>query len=192
MDRADAVAQLKSVWSVLNADLDAALAYGRQDNTPYAQRALVRAYFALVEGLSYQLRQVTLASLKGTDLLSAPEIALLREERCSLDNNGRHKVSEHFLPFPQSLLFSIRSYVKNHGAEFEPDTKLPGWSAMRRAIAIRNSVTHPKSDNALSLTDQDLQAFVDAAAWWKATMLGMFAACHEADDYWRHQLESTS
>ncbi|HXG29588.1 MAG TPA: hypothetical protein VNJ47_12160 [Nevskiales bacterium] len=190
MNRAEAVAQLQAVWGVLNADLECALAYGRQNNTAYAQRALVRAWFALVEGLSYQLRQVTLATLHDTNILSASEIALLSEERYFVDDKGRPKTSEQFLPFPQSLLFSIRAYAKNHGAQFEADTAQPGWSAMRRAVEVRNRVTHPKAAKSLSLSEEDLQSFSEAAAWWKATMLSMFAACNEADEYWRRELEA--
>lgn len=192
MNRAEAVSQLKNVWAILSSDLDAAIQYGRKDNTPYAQRTMVRTWFALVEGLSYQLRQVTLATLQGTDFLSTLEIALLKEERHSINDKGYLKTSEQFLPFPQSLLFSIRAYIKNHGAKFEADTQHPGWSAMLRAAKVRNHITHPKSVTALELSEEDLKAVVEAAKWWKATMLGMFSACKEADGYWREQLEKTT
>ena len=192
MNRAEAVSQLKDVWAILSSDLDAAIQYGRKENTPYAQRPMVRTWFALVEGLSYQLRQVTLATLQGTDFLSTSEPALLKEGRYSINSKGCSKTSEQFLPFPQSLLFSIRAYIKNHGARFEADTKLAGWSAMLRSAKVRNRVTHPKSVTALELSEEDLRDVVEAAKWWKATMLGMFAACKEADDYWREQLEKTA
>lgn len=188
MTRAEAVAQLKAVWAILNADLEAALAYGRQADTPYAERALVRAHFALVEGLSYQLRQVTIASLEGTALLTPSELTLLREERHVVDDKGHPKTSEQYLPFPQSLLFSIRCYVKNHGADFQAKTTDGGWAAMRKATAIRNRVTHPKSAQSLVLSDDDRNVFIDASAWWKLTMLNMFVACDEADGFWRTEL----
>lgn len=192
MNRAEAVSQLKNVWAILNSDLDAAIQYVRKYNTQYAQRAMVRTWFALVEGLSYQLRQVTLASLQGTDFLSPSEVVLLNEMRHSVSDKGYPKTSEQFLPFPQSLLFSIRAYVKNHGAKYEADMKLPGWSAMLHAAKVRNRVTHPKSVTALELSEEDLEAVVEAAKWWKATMLGMFSACKEADDFWREQLKKTT
>lgn len=189
MDRKAAVAQLQTVWSILSRDVDAATAYGQMEKTPYAQRALVRAHFALIEGLSYSLRQVTLASLQGTEFLTEAEVALLREERYSIDEKGHPKTAPQFLKFPDSLLFSIRCYIKNHGATFDPDTQHPGWSAMRRAVKVRDRVTHPKTAESLDLSKEDLESFVDAAAWWKMTMLAMFAACQEADTYWQKQLE---
>jgi len=188
MTRADAVAQLKQTWAILKADLDAAVAYGRNENTPYAQRSLVRTFFAAVEGLSYQMRQVTLASLAGTDLVTEQEIQLLREVRYSLDQKGRPKEAPCFLPFPESLLFSLSIYAKNHGAKFEVDKSQRGWQALRHATQVRNNVTHPKKPEALSLSDADLQALMDASHWWQATLLSLFKACDEADDYWRAKL----
>jgi hypothetical protein len=188
MNRRAAVSQLQAVWSILNRDVDAATAYGQLEKTPYAQRALIRAHFALIEGLSYSLRQVTLASLQGTEFLTEAEVALLREERYSIDEKGHPKIAQQFLKFPDSLLFSIRCYIKNHGVTFDPNTTHPGWSAMRRAVKLRDRVTHPKTAESLDLSNEDLQSFVDAAAWWKTTMLAMFAACKEADTYWQKQL----
>jgi len=191
MNRADAVAQLKQTWAILNADLDAAVEYGRLDNTPYAQRALVRAFFAAVEGLSYQMRQVTLASLAGTEFVTEQEVQLLREVRHSLNDKGQPKQGPSFLPFPESLLFSLSIYAKNHGAKFEVDRSQHGWNALRQTTQVRNSVTHPKAPESLTLTDADLQALMDASRWWQATLLSLLKACDEADEYWRANLGDT-
>lgn len=186
--RAKAVEQLKATWAILDADMTAALNYGRAGNTPYAQRAMVRAFFAAVEGLSFQMRQVTLASLAGTNLLSDQETQLLREVRHSIDDKGRPREVANFLQFPASLLFSLTTYAKNHGASFEVDCSDAGWQALRHAVQVRNNVTHPKTPEALSPSDPDLQAVMDASRWWKATLLRLFKACDEADDYWREKL----
>lgn len=188
MNRADAVAQLKQTWAILNADLDAAVEYGRLGNTPYAQRALVRAFFAAVEGLSYQMRQVTLASLSGTEIITEQEVQLLREVRHSLDDKGHPKETPVFLPFPEILLFSLSTYAKNHGAVFEVDKTQRGWQALRLTTKVRNNVTHPKTPESLTLTNADLQALMDASRWWQATLLSLFKACNEADEYWNAKL----
>lgn len=188
MNRADAVTQLKQTWTILNADIDAAVEYGRLNNTPYAQRALVRAFFAAVEGLSYQMRQVTLASLAGTEFVTEEEVQLLREVRYSLDQNGRPKAAPTFLPFPESLLFSISIYAKNHGAVFEIDKSRSGWRALRQITQVRNNVTHPKAPESLTLTENDLKALSDASDWWHETLLKLFKACDEADEDWRAKL----
>ena len=187
MNRRESVEQLKAVWQILDDDLDLAVKYGQSDNTPYAQRALVRTFFAAVEGLSYQLRCVTLASIGHTTILSAAELQLLQEERYSLDKSGRPESGKANLPFPQSMLFSIATYVKNHGAVYQPDVSGKGWSAMKHAITARNNVTHPKSVLSLSLSDRDLADLMEASRWWHSTMLSMFVACEQADTKIRNQ-----
>lgn len=188
MDRSQAVAQLKETWSILSSDLDEAAKRENDGGSQYAKRALVRAFFAQVEGLSFQLRQVTLASLGGTNLLTEAELQLLREVRSTLDEKGSVREVASYLNFPASVLFSMRVYAKNHGATFNVDRQHTGWFAFKRAADIRNHVTHPKSAAALQIVDEQLQELGEASAWWQQQLLAMFAACHEADDYWRRKL----
>jgi hypothetical protein len=187
MNRAETVNELKRVFEVLADDLEDALALGRQSPTQFAHRTLFRTYFAYVEGLAFQLRQVTLASLQNTQLLSEGELALLRESRFQLNHRGQPEERENFQQFLPNLLFSIRCYVKNHGATYQPDIGHHGWECMKKAVAVRDRLTHPKSAQGLEVTEEDSQVFAEAAAWWKRTLLEMFAACGEADEFFRKQ-----
>lgn len=187
MDRAAAVDELKLVYSILGADLDNALELGRRDQSQFAHRTLYRTYFAFVEGLAFQFRNVTLAS-QDTDRLTSGELALLREEKFHLDRKGVPEARENFQSFLPNLLFSIRCYAKNHGASYEPNTGDAGWEAMRKAVGIRDRLTHPKSAAGLEVAEIDAKQLVAAAAWWKRTLLEMFVACGEADEYYWKQL----
>jgi hypothetical protein len=188
MNRTEAVDQLKQVYTILNGDVNAAVEYGNTKPSPFAERMLVRAHFALVDGLSYQLRQVTLASLESTHALTNGEVALLSEQRYSLDNKGFPSPKEAYEAFLPNLLFCIRMYAKNHGAEFEADTGVHGWEAMKQAIRIRDRLTHPKSEACLTLSDKDTGYFIAASEWWNKTLLDLFQACAEADARWLAEL----
>ena len=187
MNRAVAVNELKRVFVVLVNDLEKSLALGRKDPTQFSHRTLIRTYFAYLEGLAFQLRQVTLASLQGTDLLSPGELALLKEERFHLDHRGQPETKENFQQVLPNLLFSIRCYVKNHGATYQPDISNHGWECVKKAVEVRDRLTHPKSAEGLEVTDADLPVFNKGAAWWKKTLIEMFAACGEADEFIRGQ-----
>ena len=188
MKRSEAVTELKSTWLVLSADLSEAARNENADNSQFSKRALVRAFFAQVEGLSYQLRQTALASLVGTGHISDAEMQLLREVRYFLDDKGQSRKSTAHLAFPESLLFSMKVYAKNHGATFAPDRTLSGWAAFKRATAVRHRVTHPKSATALQIADADLRDLEEASSWWQVQLLAMFSKCHEADGYWTAKL----
>lgn len=185
MQRADAVEQLKSVYGILSADMDAAVAYSDKHSSPFAHRTVVRTLFSLIEGLAFQLRQVTVASLEPhSGSLTTAELTLLREERYFLNNKGEPETGENFQRFLPNLLFTIRSYGKNHGATFQADTSARGWQAMQHAVNIRNRITHPKSIADLTLSEQDQRHLIDASAWWKKTLFEMFDACDKADAEW--------
>ncbi|MBI2725233.1 MAG: hypothetical protein HYX42_03180 [Polaromonas sp.] len=187
MIRMEAVYELKRVFTVLNEDLDAALMAGREEPNQFAHRTLIRTYFAFVEGIAYQLRQVTRASLEGTDKLTQGEMALLREERFQLNARGEPEAKDNYQSMLPNLLFSVRCYVKNHGATYVPDTSKSGWWSMKQAVAIRDRITHPKSAMGLEISDEDANHFVLAAGWWKETLMEMFKACGEADVVFKSQ-----
>ena len=188
VNRSEAVTELQNTWRVLDADLDSAAVAENADESQYAKRALVRAFFAQVEGLSYQLRQVTIASLRDTGQLSPAEVQLLREVRESIDDRGNVREVTSYLSFPDSVLFSMKIYVKNHGAKFDIDKNHPGWSAFKQATQTRHRVTHPKNAASLEIADSDVRNLETASSWWQEQLLAMFAACHEADTYWSEKL----
>jgi hypothetical protein len=190
MKRPEAVDELKRVFTVLNKDLDRAIEFERAEPGQYAYRTLFRTYFAYVEGIAFQLRQVTLVSLQGTNVLTIEELALLREERFQLDSKGFPEAKENYQPILPNLLFSVHCYVKNHGATYRPDTGHHEWESMRKAVSARNRLMHPKSTNDLEITEEDIQHLNAGAAWWQRTLLEMYAACGEADEFFRDQLKA--
>jgi hypothetical protein len=190
ISRAEAVAQLKQCWAIVSGDIDRATKYCDAAGTPYARRALVRTFFAAVEAVSFQLRQVTLASAAGMNYLSPAEVMLLREQRYLLDDKGQPKIVDQFLRFPNSLLLSLQTYAKNHGATFKVDKSTSGWQALKRAIRRRHNVTHPKSLACLTVSDADVQDLTQASQWWQDTLMSLFEACAESDAYWRQRQEA--
>ena len=180
-----ATARLKAVYEILSDDVEAALAYGRSDPSPFAHRSLFRTYFAMIEGLSFNLRNVSLACAEHTPGLLRPEdIALLREQKYSLNKKGIAEGITEFQKVLPTILFSLRTFATVHGTHFVPDTSRHGWKAMQEFVRIRNGLEHPKNTSDLELSDGQLQSAVDAAAWWKSTMSSLLKICEEANDYW--------
>lgn len=192
MTRSEAVLEMKQLSASLHSDLREAQTYREANDTPYARRGLIRTYFALVEGLAFCMRRITLATLADTDVLTADEVVLLMEKRLELEKNGEIKKRRAPLTFQSGLLFSICCYAKNHGATFRPNTADTGWQAMQEAAEVRNRITHPRSASEFQPTEDELRRFIEAAKWWRKTMLDLFTACDEAEEYWRSQLGAPS
>ena len=182
MKRAEAVDELKRVYAVLNSDLKEARAELLQSSTEFRKRTLVRTCFALVEGLSHQLRQVTLATLQDTNFLSAGDLAILKEERYQLSAQGNTEERDnHQLTLPM-LLFSLRIYAKNHGAEFTPKISDYGWNCLRKGFQMRDRLMHPKSLRDLAVTDVEQNDFAVGIKWWNDSLRDLLATCNMADN----------
>jgi hypothetical protein len=102
-----------------------------------------------------------------------------------LDDKGRPTSTRHFLAFPNSVLFSLQIYAKNHGAAFQVDRSTSGWRALRDAMRLRDKVTHPKSSASLEVSEDDVEVLKQASQWWQETLMSLFTACHQADAHWR-------
>ncbi|MCP5420143.1 MAG: hypothetical protein H6969_06570 [Gammaproteobacteria bacterium] len=184
MDRVSAVEELKKSFAIMADDVELVRDMGKSANTPFAQRTLLRTHFAFIEGMSFLLRQVALAN---SEIFTAPELATLREESYALNKKGDIEAKPNFQKPLPLILFTFRSYARIHGAKFNPDTSVHGWECMAKYKAVRDRLTHPKSSDDLSLSDEELRYCMNAAEWFKKTMLDLFACCEEADDYYRKQ-----
>ena len=180
-----ATRKLKAVFAILSDDVEAACDYGRSDPSPFAHRTLFRTYFAMIEGLSFNLRNVSLACAEQSPgLLRPEEIALLREQKYSLNSKGIARGVADYQRLLPTILFSLRTYAIVHGTQFEPDTSLNGWKAMQEFVGIRNGLEHPKSAEDLQLSESNIRSAFDAAVWWKTTVLNLFETCEKANSYW--------
>ena len=192
MQRPAAVDELKQVYAVLKDDFNRAKSAIALDPSDFNKRNLVRTTFAFIEGFAFQLRQVTLATLGDTDLLTEGDRAILKEQRYQLLSTGVPKPQDNFQRALPTLLFSIRVYAKSHGSDFAPDTSVYGWNCLRRAVEIRDRVTHPKSLADLNITDEVGSIFAEGVRWWDDTLGQLLASCEAADKKIQAQLSGQS
>ena len=182
MSRGEADDELKRTFSVLAEDIELARAYGKNNNSPYAQRTLLRTHFALIEGVSYLLRQIAIAT---AEVFSPAELATLSEKTYTLDKQGNIQERDNYLKALPALLFTLRCYARVHGAIFQLETGSEGWRCMQAYVAIRNRLAHPKKAVDLQLSDAELQECLKAAEWFKTTFKKLLEACEAADNLCR-------
>lgn len=181
--------ELKKIYYLLAADVEEARRYGQSNPSDFARRTLARTYFALIEGLSFQFRQVALrCGESAPGLLTHEEMTLLRQQKYKLNAKGEPEASPDFQRLLPNMLFSMKCYAKAFGAEFEPDTANHGFGALRDFVAFRNGLEHPKAEADLLPTDVRLRQSIEAATWWKTNVLRLLEACRQADEYWQSKL----
>ncbi|WP_218395574.1 hypothetical protein [Alteromonas lipotrueae] len=188
MNRELAVNQMKSVFTLLSNDVEEIRVYGKENNNGFAQRTLLRTYFAFIEGMICQLRLVAIATAKDyPDLFSNKEVILLKEERYQLSPKGKLETKANFQKNLPMLLFTINCYTRIHSPDFTVKTDERGWEALNDYSRIRNNLMHPKSLNDLELDGSSLKTSTEAAKWFKSTLLDMFAVCAKAEEHNRNK-----
>lgn len=187
MSREHAVNDLKVIYGILVSDLNQTKELCASSDSQFSRRMMVRAFFAFIEGLAFHLRQVTLASCRTMPNFTPGEIFLLSEKKYQIDDKGNVREGDNYLRTAPGYLFSLRMYSKLHGAEYKPELGR-GWDSFRRALAIRDSITHPKSADKLEISAETLAEFIAGAEWGKAVLMAMFDACDAADQYYRSVL----
>lgn len=188
MQRPTAVTEFRQIFAVLRDDFIRAKSAVLSEPSEFHKRNLVRTTIALIDGFAFQLRQVTLATIENTGLLTDGDRAILREERYQLSSKGLPEVKENYQKTLPMILFSLRVYAKNHGSDFTPNTSLNGWNCLRQAVEIRDRVTHPKRLTDLDINDDVGQIFAEGVHWWDDMLGQLLSSCEDADKRMQTQL----
>jgi hypothetical protein len=140
----------------------------------HERRSLVRAIFAFVEANSFSLRQILLKSFK--EKLSAETQLALAELQIEITSSGAVKTKVKNV----GALSMLRLTICTFASVLPPLSKLkcsgPGYEALVRSIRIRDRLMHPKSYQALNVTDPEIHAVVDAFLWFEAVMVKVIQA----------------
>jgi hypothetical protein len=131
----------------------------------FVKRSVVRAFFALVEGTLFQLKQVTVQGNSVNNILKAHEINLLLEQTYFITDKGVVKNKSAQISLLPNLLFTANSLIKVFGVDFEIK-KENGYSAFKDAVKIRDRITHPKNKVYITLTTDEMIVFSKADIWF--------------------------
>lgn len=174
---------LRATYNELVSDVEAA----KKLNTDYChedfiKRTYTHSFFALVEGVTAQLKQVALEANEKAHIFEAYEIELLTEQSGFLASNGVAKQVRAKLQLMPNIIFSLNYAAKALSLNFEVN-KNSGYESMLKAIKIRDRITHPKSKASLIINNHDMNVLGNANAWFRdetVRLLNQIRETHEA------------
>jgi hypothetical protein len=137
------------------------------EDSQYKRRVLARALFAMIEGTVYFLKQTTFStgfSIRGK--LKVGEFLLLLEETTELKSNGQIYTKKRFIPIEDNLKFLARMMNEVFGAELDLGVGTAAWREFQTALAIRNRITHPKSEEEFSISDSEVETMKRVQGWF--------------------------
>jgi hypothetical protein len=178
---------------VLSDDVEQAIKVVNAEDSPYTRRALVRAVFAAVEGITYDLKQICLKFSKVIQPdppYTDAEMAMLREESYEVDDKGRAhtRTGVKFIPIQANFRFALQMYSRLTGADLILDLCDGGWESFKKSLEVRHRITHPKKLADFAISDQEMGVIREAAGWCFGTYVANTRSGQAAFDARRARL----
>jgi hypothetical protein len=139
------------------------------------RRTLVRNVFVFLEAACYGLKRIALHRNEVWEVeFSQAELALLKEEKYSLDEKGEaHTHDKNFQRFIPNLKFAFRCFAKAHGLTIDLDLSKV---ALKDFEGIRNRITHPKQLSDLAISDAEITVTTKVNKWFLDTVCVLMQA----------------
>ena len=154
----------------LSEDLDQAKRLLEENDSQFTRRMYLRSLFAFIEGNSFRIRQMALAAHnQRAQCFSNEEIVMLEEKDLGIKDNGDLKIRTKYIDFATNIRFSQNSYIKAFGGD-QPDYTDNGWAQLKQALELRNRITHPRSEEDLNISDDELNVIHEAKEWYSSNV----------------------
>jgi hypothetical protein len=131
------------------------------------RRAYVRSVFSMIDGVISTIKKELLLEydIGNDETLSTRELHILESRIRVQGKYGSVTERPFYAPLAEDVKVTFRFFAYFSLVEHYLDEESRGWKRFIKAIAIRNRITHPKTANALEISDEDL-AIVDSARAW--------------------------
>jgi len=161
-------------FAVLSNDLDYSIKQLKDYDSQTTRRIYVRSFFAFIEGNSFRQRQIALeAHKRRSSCFSIEEVIMLEEKDVFIQENGNIKIRTKYIDQISNIRFSQNCIVKATGAK-EPDYTDNRWNQLRKAVEIRNRITHPRCKEDFDINDNDLEIINEAKQWYSDNIQFLF------------------
>jgi hypothetical protein len=148
-----------------------------KEPSAFWMRAFTRAFFAMVEGTIFGMKQTILTAWAALGLnIPIAELAILFEEGYDVKDNGDAKVQTKFLRLQNNLRFTVKMYAKVFEYNYTLDVQGDGWQAFNRSIDIRHRLTHPKRVEELNISIEDVEDIQIGFSWYMESVGGLVRA----------------
>jgi hypothetical protein len=157
--------RMGEIMRVLHSDVQRAMELYTAERSPFARRTYIRTFFAMIDGLTFQLKQVALErECEGFVSFSPSERDQLREDT-------------KFVRAPENIRLSFECLARAYSADFRAAYGNHRWASLKRAIGIRHGVTHPKKLEDLDISDVELKTLLEGGQWYRDNLNELFRHC---------------
>ncbi|UNU43447.1 hypothetical protein EAO27_12520 [Sphingopyxis sp. YF1] len=164
---------------VLILDVDDALRRQKADDSSTNRRGLIRTLIAAVEGQAWIYRRHVVEAADEIGVLEEAERIALSESMVTVDDTGRISKQPRFLSTAASIRLTSRIAAK-FAPDATPDFGGAGWADLKGTIALRNRITHPKQNEDLEISEDDIRRALLAFHWFSEAIVSVMEKSNAA------------
>ncbi|TAD83881.1 MAG: hypothetical protein EAY70_01665 [Sphingomonadales bacterium] len=154
-----------SFMLILLNDVGAAISRRKMDDNQATRRDMIRTACAAIEGMVWIFREHVIDTADSTYGLEGDEKLILQERQLSVSEQGKITEQPRYLPLTTTIRFIAR--IANRLNDIDHfDFGASEWEGFRKAIEIRNRITHPKSADDLHVSKTDVEQVMNALSWF--------------------------
>lgn len=145
----------------------------------YSRRVYVRTLFAMIEGVTYSVKQalfVIAHNFDGSGRIKVGEMVILKGSSFDLNDKGEVQEKEKYFRIKDNLKFTVNSINHVLGSRIDLGADTKDWSNFVNAVKIRNRITHPKELADLNISDEDLACIDSVNSWFNNIVAAIMVA----------------
>jgi hypothetical protein len=143
-------------------------------------RNMVRAFFATVEGVTFNMKQVALTLPREDCPFSEAERFILREQSVVLTSKGGADTPKTFLKTKDNFRFAYRMMEKTFDLDENKIFDTHHWESFGIALHVRDRLTHPKSHDSLYISIDEMMHFANTTNWFHGEFNKLFDRASES------------
>jgi hypothetical protein len=157
--------------SVLAGDVKKCMQEFHAEDNQFWRRTFIRSTFALIEGNTFQMKQYALTQ---SHLFTRAEVTLLREESYELNEKGIAFEQPKYVNISRNIKFAFQSFAHSFESDYILKVNDKGWDCFKKALKVRDRLTHPKGLNDLNITDQEINDALISLSWYSKSFEELF------------------
>lgn len=145
---------------------------GIEADYEYSARQLIRAIFAYIEAVTFSVKAWSAGYCMDNNIEITPQERYFATDT-EYDLNDRGEVIETVarIPLARNIRFAISMHRRAHGVSEPFNASIEWWSCMRKAIRVRDRLTHPKLPGDLDVSGEDIVDALKAKAGFEEELL---------------------
>lgn len=163
--------EIDALFRILVDDVIEVVRIWEQRGDELSHRLYVRTVFAALEGIIQVMKSGALLfdEVNEPRVLSPEDVALLKEADSQIGSKGQVEIKKKKISLLPNFEYALHTYARVRRMHVVLDKGGTGWDALRKAISVRDRLTHPRKIEDMAVGLDELKTIETAMKFFRDT-----------------------